>query len=176
MTRQFLISDTHFFHEKIIEVGRPFKNAEQMNARLVKNWNRVVNPGDIVFHLGDFGFGSLSSLTEVFRKLRGQKILVRGNHDKFTLTQYYGMGWAAVLDAVELKHMAKIKLRHIPYTNQFPDSDYVIHGHIHSLDAEDVRNIIHPHQHLNVCVEHINYTPILLESALKRLRKRCQTA
>nr|DAW62449.1 MAG TPA: metallophosphatase domain protein [Caudoviricetes sp.] len=28
-----------------------------MNNALVSNWNKVVAPNDIVFHLGDFCFG-----------------------------------------------------------------------------------------------------------------------
>lgn len=30
------------------------KDVEEMNEKLIENWNRVVSEGDTVFHLGDF--------------------------------------------------------------------------------------------------------------------------
>ncbi len=49
----FFTSDTHFNHTNIIRFcSRPFKDVEHMNETLIANWNRVVGPDNIVFHLG----------------------------------------------------------------------------------------------------------------------------
>ena len=51
----FFTSDTHFDHEAIIWLcNRPFTCVEEMNDKLIENWNATVGPGDTVFHLGDF--------------------------------------------------------------------------------------------------------------------------
>ena len=51
----FFTSDTHFNHEKIIEYcKRPFSSVEEMDKKLVSNWNEVVSEGCTVFHLGGY--------------------------------------------------------------------------------------------------------------------------
>ena len=59
----YVISDTHFSHNNIIEYcDRPYKNTLEMNQDIIKKWNSVVTENDIVFHLGDVGFGLVEQL------------------------------------------------------------------------------------------------------------------
>ncbi|MGM0122863.1 hypothetical protein IGI37_000229 [Enterococcus sp. AZ194] len=53
---KYFIADTHFYHEAVLEFSqRPFKDIEEMNTQLIKNWNSVVrSPKDEVYILGDF--------------------------------------------------------------------------------------------------------------------------
>lgn len=76
-------SDTHFGHANIIRFcDRPYRDVHHMDEELVKNWNRAVPPGTVVFHLGDFGFkGSQAKLITLHARLNGRIILIRGNHD-----------------------------------------------------------------------------------------------
>lgn len=68
--KEWIISDTHFSHAKIIEYcNRPFRNVEQMNETIIARWKGAVKPEDVVYHLG-------------ISQLPGKKILIRGNHDK----------------------------------------------------------------------------------------------
>ena len=79
---KWFISDTHFSHANIIRyAGRPFQTVDEMNERLVENWNALVAPEDIVFFLGDFGLAKIDFLTELCARLQGHKICIRGNHD-----------------------------------------------------------------------------------------------
>lgn len=81
--KRWFTSDTHFGHQGILgHCGRPWETVEQMDAALIKRWNEVVAPGDIVYHLGDFSFHRPQETTKVLRKLNGQIILIEGNHDK----------------------------------------------------------------------------------------------
>ena len=62
----FFTSDTHFNHTNIIRFcSRPFKDVEHMNETLIANWNRVVGPDNIVFHLGDFCLGGSAEWTKI---------------------------------------------------------------------------------------------------------------
>ena len=79
----YFTADTHFNHKNIIKYcNRPFKNVYEMNNVLIENWNKKIGKSDLVYHLGDFGFGKLDM---IFNKLNGQIILIQGSHDKSSL-------------------------------------------------------------------------------------------
>lgn len=72
-------SDTHFGHSNIIRFcKRPFRNVDEMNAAMIKNWNDRVQPNDLVYHLGDVSFGDQNIFVP---RLNGRKVLIIGNHD-----------------------------------------------------------------------------------------------
>ena len=60
----WVISDTHFGHKNILSFkdkdtgdairGKVFSSIDEMDETLIDNWNRVVKPGDKIYHLGDF--------------------------------------------------------------------------------------------------------------------------
>jgi calcineurin-like phosphoesterase family protein len=83
MVKTFFIADTHFNHTNIIKYcSRPFSSIGEMNDILIQNWNACVSPPDVVYHLGDFGFGNVAPILKI---LNGTKILIIGNHDQSSL-------------------------------------------------------------------------------------------
>lgn len=79
----FVTSDMHFGHKNIIKYSnRPFSSVEEMEEKLIENWNGVVGKNDIVFNLGDFGFCSEVKIKEILSQLNGSQIFIYGNHDK----------------------------------------------------------------------------------------------
>jgi calcineurin-like phosphoesterase family protein len=77
--RLWFTSDQHFGHANIIEYAhRPFAGVREMTSAIIERWNAVVQPGDHVYTLGDFGF---KFLEEALKQLRGQIHLVVGSHD-----------------------------------------------------------------------------------------------
>lgn len=62
---------------------RPFADTREMDEALIRNWNAVVRPDDLVYHLGDFSFGlhDKPRVRSIFERLTGRKILILGNHD-----------------------------------------------------------------------------------------------
>lgn len=161
--KTYLISDTHFGHPNIIvfkrEDGSPlrdFKHIKDHDEFLADNWNSIVKPEDKVYHLGDVGFKSFTHLNNIFSKLNGTKVLIKGNHDNLKLAQY-----AQIFKDVRAYHILdKLVLAHIPI---HPDSlsrwKGQIHGHTHDRCLSDKR-------YFNVSVENINYKPIDFEEVL----------
>ena len=77
----FFTADTHFGHDRGFVGGeRGFTMVDEMNEALVRNWNRVVRPGDTVYHLGDVYLLDDKNADYV-RRLAGNIHLIRGNHD-----------------------------------------------------------------------------------------------
>ena len=60
---------------------RPFANVEEMDDTLVDNWNKVVQPQDKVYHLGNVAMKR--EHIAVVGRCNGHKRLVRGNHDTY---------------------------------------------------------------------------------------------
>lgn len=58
-------------------------SVDKMNNTMIRNWNQLVKPNDIIYHLGDFAFYSKIDVKQLLLKLNGYKILILGNHDKF---------------------------------------------------------------------------------------------
>lgn len=86
MENTWFTSDTHFGHKNIIPYSqRPFKDVDEMNEVMVQNWNKLVKPGDIVRHNGDFSFQQYEPFKKFIWQLNGQIHLVLGNHDKMII-------------------------------------------------------------------------------------------
>ncbi len=86
----FVTADTHFNHDNIIKYcNRPYTNVHEMNEDIIYKWNKLVTDEDIIYHLGDFGFGSKKELQDIFNRLNGQKYLIMGNHDLRVGKKYY---------------------------------------------------------------------------------------
>lgn len=83
---KFYTADTHFGHALMLSetaCARPFTDTREMDETLIRNWNAVVRPEDIVYHLGDvfFGMHDEARCRSIFARLQGRKILILGNHD-----------------------------------------------------------------------------------------------
>ena len=88
----YFTSDMHFFHERIIRhCGRPFRDALEMNEKIIQNWNNTVSPDDEVFLLGDVTMKGPEQAFAVLSRLTGKKYLV--SNQKFVLFHYPIAEW-----------------------------------------------------------------------------------
>jgi len=162
MKNVFLISDTHFGHHNMYrftnengERVRPqFANADEGDAAMIDNWNRVVKPHDKVYHLGDVFIHRKAQF--ILNALNGDKVLIKGNHDIFSLENY-----TPYFRDIRAYHVLdRIVISHIPvHKESIARFKGNIHGHLHAhrvLDNTGVPDVYYK----SVCVEHINYTPI----------------
>lgn len=147
----YLISDTHFFHKKIISLtSRP----EDFEKRIWNSWTKRVKPEDTIYHLGDVALERVRVLREwyerKFRLLPGRKCLIRGNHDKWIKPKELLKWWDEVYSekVLEYKHL-RILLTHVPRYDRLDKdgvvADINIHGHQHNgvpPDAGPKRNFL----------------------------------
>ena len=177
--RVFFTSDTHFYHSNIINFcGRPFKNVEVMNETLIANWNSVVGPDDIVFHLGDFCLGGSAEWTNILNRLNGKIYLIVGNHDIKNLRQGYYSRFEHIAMQMHIEvGKQKIYLNHCPflcYGGAYRDT-WQLFGHVHTskqntgIDAPRL-HMLFPTQY-DVGVDNNNFTPVSFEQ-VKRIIER----
>lgn len=185
--KTFFTSDTHFFHEKIINFcSRPFKNAEEMNEKLIENWNSVVGEDDTVFHLGDFIFGGAKCANEILDRLNGKIHLIFGNHDIKNIKQGFINRFENVIPQKQIKIEGRsIYLNHYPFLcyggSYRGDTNAVwqLYGHVHSgpgsngLDCNRLVSTF-PYQY-DVGVDNNNYTPISYYQVKEKIEEQCQS-
>lgn len=87
----WITSDTHFFHDKdFIWKVRGFNSIEEMNEKIIQNWNSVIKDDDIVYHLGDVYLNAeYASIYKILKELKGQKYLAYGNHDTDARIEFF---------------------------------------------------------------------------------------
>lgn len=159
--RVYFISDTHFGHKNIIDYcGRPYNCVEEMNKDIIKRWNSVVKNDDVVYHLGDFGFGSKEEVAAIVSQLNGIKKLILGNHDRWRPQIYRDMGFKEVYDRPIILENFWI-LSHAPIEGLMgKQSPFVnIYGHIHN----DERYGTYAASGVCVCVER-HPVPVLFDN------------
>ena len=145
-------SDTHFGHRLVSEI-RKFTSTAEHDEFIVANWNELVQPDDLVWHLGDVGLGNDARILETVRQLNGRKQLITGNHDRCWPgsrdSRKYQRAWLEAFESVQAfarVHVngEKIMLSHFPYHGDHTEEDrasqyrlrdegaWLIHGHLHT--------------------------------------------
>ena len=176
----FLVSDTHFGHAGVCrflrEDGtklRPWDKPEEMDEEMVKRWNETVRPNDKVYHLGDVVINRKALKT--LGRLNGEKVLIKGNHDIFKLSDYLPY----FKDIRGYHVMNGMILSHIPvHESNLYRFGTNIHGHLHANRVKmkvqlphKETEIIDP-RYFNVSVEQIDFTPILFEQAIIKIKEQ----
>lgn len=181
----FFTSDTHFGHSNIIKYcARPFDNTNDMDEALINNWNAKVPKDGIVYHLGDFAWGSINYWEKIREQLNGEIILIYGNHDEKYLNNklMYKL-------FKEVTPQKKIWINKIPiYMNHYPflcfggsykglGATWQLFGHVHSnprseegLDHKRLVNCF-PTQY-DVGVDNNNFTPISFDELHSYIKNR----
>lgn len=163
----FFVSDTHFGHKNIIKYcNRPFRDVDEMDEAMIRNWNSTVGHSDVVIHLGDVGF--TKKLRSIVSRLNGKKILIRGNHDNRTSDRkFLEMGFVDIQKepfdymGFVLSHypVGSVMYRHL---KDVPlDGKINLYGHVHNGTEFDI--LRDSPNHLCLCVEHTRYRPVSID-------------
>lgn len=169
MANEWFISDTHFSHAFVAGLRQGIaredvtqKDISEHDERIIRAWNRVVQPEDIVWHLGDLAVKPVGRVAHLVARLAGRKRLILGNHDQahpmfgsksfdqFDDTLAAGFEWVGPfahvgLDLGGTRH-TRVALSHFPYGADREEKadpremqwrlrdegNLLIHGHLHS--------------------------------------------
>lgn len=183
--KTFFTSDLHFGHENVIEFdGRPWNTVEEMNEELIKRWNNKVEKGDIVYVLGDLIWKTMTNdAASLIKRLNGQIILIKGNHDRFLHNAAAKKALAGVKDyddicvALDDGSTRRCILSHyfIPFYNGHRHKAIHLHGHSHTTDeyymelgiTQAINSKGYELEIYNVGCMHWNYEPVTLDEILK---------
>lgn len=121
----FFSSDHHFYHNNIIGFcNRPYSSVEEMNEKLIYNWNKVVSPDDVVYYIGDFSL-AIRPVETITMRLNGEKFLIPGNHDwchsyhkkgkkdlQKWIEKYEECGWIVLPEQTHIDYITEDQVTH----------------------------------------------------------------
>lgn len=88
MPNIWFTADTHFGHGNIIKYcNRPFTkdglpDPQAQDESIIKRFNEVLKPGDVLYHLGDVSWSSFNKQGNFLDRLYTREVhLIWGNHD-----------------------------------------------------------------------------------------------
>lgn len=97
MSNIWITSDWHFCHQKdFLWSPRGFKNPYEMNEAIIKRHNKLVQPEDDVYCLGDCVLNDNELGLYCIKQLKGNIHIIRGNHDSDTRIPLYSSCWNVV--------------------------------------------------------------------------------
>lgn len=173
-------SDLHLSHNKPFLYGpRGFKNIQEHDETIIKNWNKVVRPNDRIYVLGDLMLNDNEAGIEKIKQLKGQIYVVRGNHDSEIRVNLYN-NCDNIIKVTEGQFLRYGKyhfyLSHYPtLCSNFDDSKPLkarmisLCGHSHSQDAfaDWDKGLIY-HVELDA---HNNF-PVSIDSIIKDIKNK----
>lgn len=187
----YLISDTHFDHENIIDYcNRPFDSLDEMENRIVNNWNSRVSYGDNILFGGDLAMAPAGKAASYSERLSGNMVVLMGNHDSFSK-------WKAPFPVLESKYFQynyygeeyEFYYSHWPEgyseNNQRNDNrkepeysnppewfdGWNIHGHVHNNDLSNYPFVNPEDKRINVGVEVLGYKPIEMNELIEVIKQ-----
>jgi calcineurin-like phosphoesterase family protein len=162
----YLLSDTHFGHDNIIKFCQRPDNHEEV---ILNNISKTLSKNDILIHLGDFAFGKeMDKWLQRYSGIPCRKWHIRGNHDFRGYNTYLNY-FDFVGDTFSLNYQKlNIIFSHKPINVLGGDNDINIHGHLHNSNHHSYD--YYSNKNINVSVEVIDYTPILLDDIISKYK------
>lgn len=140
----WITSDLHFGHKNIMnfcpDSRSRFRNdVDYMNEAMVREWNDLIEPSDLVYILGDVAFLPAQKAAETVNRLNGTKILVEGNHDRKALNDpTFRKCFKEVHKYLDINYDGtKVVMFHYPIAewDQMHRGAVHFHGHLHGGES-----------------------------------------
>jgi calcineurin-like phosphoesterase family protein len=150
------------------------------DKEVIRRWNEIVQPDDVVYHLGDVMLGDNAYGIGCLEQLSGQIKIIPGNHDTASRLSLYKL--LPNIEVLGLAEMIKYKkynfyLSHHPtMTSNLEKAPYLrmhlinLYGHTHQQKPfyQDIPFMFHVGMDSNNC------TPILLDDAIELMKEETQ--
>lgn len=155
----YVTADLHLGHKNIIEYeNRPFASTDEMDKTIIGNFNNIIKPDDVIYHIGDYCIGKPDRYLE---KFTGNWFFLWGNHDKaFSYIPY----------SISLKYAGRlIVMCHFPefFRENPPPADLYLTAHSHSrFKSAIINNLQKPTPLINVGIDNYGYKPVDVNSLL----------
>lgn len=140
-----------------------------MNKAIVENWNTVVSPNDVVYHLGDCFMGQIDIVKEYGSQLNGEIHVIPGNHDtKNRIAEMKKLGWIIENSLYKLQYNGvNFVMIHERPENMLSDSSKIIlYGHVHDAAPKGLVDWTY-----HVGVDTNNLTPVNLDDICHDVEK-----
>lgn len=138
MQRIWFTSDTHFWHKRILDFCPDTRlghtDVDAMSEALIWQWNDQVKKGDLVYHLGDFSFGSYEQTMDTLKRLKGSIHQIEGNHDSVLSRQEIRKRFSSFQTYKEVRiDNIKVCMFHFPMWewHHCHKGSFHLFGHVH---------------------------------------------
>ncbi len=110
-----------------------------MEEGTVALWNETVSEEDTVYILGDFCYGNSHEWKRILNRLKGNKVLILGNHDQKKIGNA-SQCFTRIAPYMEINDgMYHLILSHYPilaYNGSYRDNVFMLYGHVHTTDEQ----------------------------------------
>lgn len=170
-------ADWHLGHAGILkhQPEREFADLEEMDVCLIDSINRVVQPNDELYFLGDFCWQA-SKAGHYRQRINVRKMYVcRGNHDAASLGKHVSM-----MEHMFFKKFNEIKIHlcHYPLLSwgSMHRGGYHLYAHCHGTFEDQLNNLFPGRRAMDVGIDYIHkligeWRPISLDEILVKIRK-----
>jgi len=155
----FVTSDWHLGDSRFIILGRPFRYVEDFISTLRDNHNSMVNPGDVVYCLGDMVNNGNPEFLPLIETFNGDKILIRGNHDRQFTDEQLKRYFTEIIPEGDGSHVdvAGINCWMTHYPSCAKPDVFNLVGHVHNTWRVQLNM-------LNVGVDANHFMPVRLDA------------
>lgn len=158
----FFTSDTHFSEETYLYYDlRPFQNIEEMNEKLIENWNQTVQPNDVVFHLGDFG--DPEEIHDILGQLKGDITICPSKNDP-SFVELINMNFKCVAHELFFQHIEF--MFYLSHKDQYINNPAILNIHGDGNYSPKING-----NSINVSVKHWDYKPVEINQLIKHYKK-----
>ena len=149
-----------------------------MNKTIIERHNEIVSKDDTVYFLGDIGMGNQHKIAECIHQLNGRKILILGNHDRWSKTKLREQfGFDEVHKSLVLSKpdflvdtpwdmvvMAHDPVNSLFIAREYPDQKVLIlNGHIHDIAFHTSDNWVIDRYSINTGVDVHEFYPMSIK-------------
>jgi calcineurin-like phosphoesterase family protein len=175
-------ADWHHGHEFLIRYKkRPFATLEEMTETMVERHNAVVQPGDLVYNLGDGYLKlNLSTALAIQKRYKGNHYFIHGNHDNIAknMAKKGAFVWFRSYEEIKVgqpwfddKQKKMITLCHYAMRTwrNMGYGSWQLYGHSHSMLPEIPFNLAFD---IGVDVPEWNFSPVSIEQVIQKMNAK----